>query len=76
MEMITVTGALFEAFATGEILTDDVTYSAMMEEFGGAAGRMQAGTMDEDTLSCLQYAAMRAGFYAGISAMRTLFTGR
>lgn len=76
METVTVTGALFEAFATGEILTDDKTYSAMMEEFNETLEHMEAGTIDEDTLSCLQYAAMRAGFYAGISAIRNLFAGR
>lgn len=76
METIAVTEALFSAFAEGEILTEDSTYMKMTEEFAEGAEQAKAGTLDGDSLYCLQYAAMRAGFYAGINAMRSLFTGR
>lgn len=73
--METVTEALFNAFAEGEILTEDSTYRKMMEEFAEGAEQVKTGTMDDESLFCLQYVAMRAGFYAGINAMRSVITG-
>lgn len=74
METIAVTEVLFDAFAEGEILTSSDTYKKMTEEFEESAVLMKTGKLDEEGLYSLQYAALRAGFYAGITAMRSLFT--
>jgi|GEM_PF-964216 len=70
--MESVKETLFEAFAQGEILTEDSTYSKMTEEFANIEDKAKNGRFDIDDISCLQYAAMQAGFYAGMNAMRAL----
>lgn len=72
METITVMEALFNAFAEGEVLNDDPTRADMAEEFAEGIKHLKAGNMDEDNLYCLQYAAMKAGFYAGVKAVSSL----
>ena len=70
--MEAVTETLFEAFAEGEILTEDNTYDKMTEAFAEYEENAKTGNFDADKLSCLQYAAMRAVFYAGVKAVRSL----
>ena len=70
--MESVKETLFEAFAQGEILTEDSTYSKMTEELASIEDKANGGKFDMDDISCLQYAAMQAGFYAGMNAMRAL----
>ena len=70
--MESVKETLFQAFAEGEILTEDNTYSKMTEKLASIEDKAKGGKFDIDDLSCLQYAAMQAGFYAGMNAMRAL----
>lgn len=68
----TAVAALFDTFAEGEALTNDKTYKIMVEEFSRVSKLLVTGEIDEDELALLQYASMKAGFYAGIKAARSL----
>ena len=70
--MESIKETLFQAFAEGEILTGDNTYSKMTAELANLEQKIKAGKFDIDDLCSLQYVAMRAGFYAGMNAMRSL----
>lgn len=70
--METITEILFSAFVETGSLKEDNTYNEMTEEFKNA----KAEKITDDNLACLQYAAMRAGFYAGVNAVRSLLNGK
>lgn len=74
METRKVISVLFEACMNGE-MKDPETYRTMQKEIESSLKHLQAGDLQDDDLSCLQYASMKAGFYAGVYAMKSLVAG-
>ena len=64
---------LFNAFLNGD-MNDTETYQTMLQEFSNMQEHLQKGDLNDDDLSMLQYASMKAGFFAGIYTMKSLIS--
>lgn len=76
MELQALTEVIFEAFATGEIATEDWTYKVFLKVSNEINEQLKAGKIDADDLANLQYTALRAGFYVGMNVLRSMITGQ